>query len=169
MTLKKGKRLQGQWVGSANGSNSGMVVLDLDELENGYEGHAYLYDEAPGLPNVVARIELNNKGFVHEKIVCEVFPIHPSLPLRLSSLDLARDFQNVSFPQYVTINLRLKTDGLHAAWETNIGTSGSAVLGFSQSQEPSQVEVLPAVSDWAAFKKYALDLKPRQFISRLSP
>lgn len=165
MTSKRDK-LQGQWVGSANGSNSGMVVLDLDELEDGYEGHAYLYDEAPGLPNVVAKIELGNKGVIHEKITCEVFPIHPSLPLRLSALDLAQDFPQVSFPQFVNIDLRLESDGIHASWETNIGTSGSAVLGFSQSQEPSQVDVLPDVIDWAAFKSYALGLKPREFIFR---
>ena len=158
--------LSGQWIGTAEGTNDGLVVLDLDELENGFAGYAYLFDEAPGVPHSAARVQISGRVDKADNLNCPVSALHPQFPVVLSSLDLARDFQNIVFPQMATISLERQGDTVHAQWHTNIGTEGKAILYRSQANEPSNIKTVEGVSDWKLFKEYALDLPPRKYIFR---
>jgi FRG domain len=158
--------MDGQWIGMPNGTNAGLVVLDLDELETGFCGHAYLFEEEPGVPHAVASLNLQGKTGQHDQTLCDVFPLHPSIAVKLSPLDLARDFQGVSFPQTAVINLVRQGDVLDASWNTNIGTHGAAQLHISRAGQKSDVEPKQDIKSWKEFKEFALDLGEKGFIFR---
>jgi hypothetical protein len=37
--------MNGQWLGRYTGTNSGTLVIELDDMETHYEGRAYAYDD----------------------------------------------------------------------------------------------------------------------------
>ncbi len=158
--------VQGQWIGRPQGTNNGLLVLDLDELENGYAGHAYLFDEEPGAPYAVVKLELDHKLGTYRNIDCRVFAIHPQFPVRLNNLDLARDFPTVSFPQTATIGLTVEGGTIRAVWSTNIGTHGEATLIKTDESKPSALRIIPDIDNWDNFKSFALRQPVRKFVFR---
>jgi hypothetical protein len=50
--------MNGQWIGSYSGTNSGVLVADLDEFETGYAGVAFAYDSDVSYPRTFAYVEL---------------------------------------------------------------------------------------------------------------
>ena len=158
--------VQGQWIGRPQGTNNGLLVLDLDELENGYAGHAYLFNEEPGAPHAVARIELKKKLDTYRNVDCRVFAIHPQFPVRLNNLDLARDFPTVLFPQAATISLTVQAETIRATWSTNIGTHGEAILNKKSESKHSELKTIQDINSWEKFKEFALNQPVRRFVFR---
>jgi hypothetical protein len=161
-----GAGLEGQWIGTADGANAGLVVVDLDLMGSHYSGHAYLFEDDPNAPSTLARlrtIDLDNRQFLAK---CELAALHPTLPHVVSRDDLGRDFPDVQFPTTADIRFELQSEGLAAEWETDIGTSGRAILQRSQADQPSLLRPVDGLTSWSDFKNYALDLPPRQYIFR---
>jgi hypothetical protein len=58
--------MYGQWMGVYSGTNHGMLVFDVDDGPNHYEGFAAALDSNPGLPPSVVYFEeipKDKKGF----------------------------------------------------------------------------------------------------------
>jgi hypothetical protein len=52
--------VRGQWVGAYAGSNSGLAIVDIDEVGGQFRGYAYMYDSNQGLP----RLDWTRSAFV---------------------------------------------------------------------------------------------------------
>ena len=158
--------MEGQWIGAADGTNSGLVVVDLDDMGSHFAGHAYLFETDPNAPSTLARLRTADVQ-THQKLKnCSLVALHPRAPLVLSQDDLKRDFSEIEFPSLADISLELTSDGLVGEWRTNIGTEGRATLQPSQAGAKSKLKTVPGVSNWSEFKSFALDLPPRQYIFR---
>lgn len=158
--------MEGQWIGTADGSNAGLVVVDLDHMGSYYSGHAYLFEGDPNAPSTLARLRTGDLQTRHTLTNCELAPLHPSAPIVLSGEALKRDFADIEFPSQADITLELTPQGLVGEWRTNIGTEGRAALELSKAGEASQLQPVSTISTWSEFKTFALDLPPRQYIFR---
>ena len=158
--------MEGQWIGIADGTNSGLVVVDLDSMGDRFEGHAYLFEDDSNAPSTLARLRTADVQ-THQKLKnCALVALHPQAPLVLSRNDLMRDFKEIEFPSSADISLELTSDGLVGEWRTDIGTEGRATLQPSQAGKTSNLKTVPNVSTWSEFKSFALDLSPRKYIFR---
>jgi hypothetical protein len=57
-----GAELRGQWIGRYEGSTGGEIILNVDELEEGYLSIAYLLPDDKSLPRVAASFKTPNKN-----------------------------------------------------------------------------------------------------------
>jgi hypothetical protein len=48
--------MNGQWIGTYSGTNSGLLVADLDDVGASYQGVVSVYDSNPASPKMVAHI-----------------------------------------------------------------------------------------------------------------
>lgn len=158
--------MEGQWIGTAEGPNAGLVVVDLDHMGSYYLGHAYLFENDLSAPSTLATLKTEAIGDQFDLPNCPVTPLHPTSPIALPRDNLARDFPDLEFPTTANIRLQLAPEGLMGEWQTDIGTSGRALLLRSEADQPSQLEVLESVSTWQEFKDFALNLPARRYIFR---
>jgi hypothetical protein len=48
--------MRGQWIAEYQGSNSGLLVAEFDEIGNHYEGTVCVWDSNPDFPNSLVSI-----------------------------------------------------------------------------------------------------------------
>ena len=57
--------LSGQWVGRYSGSNSGTLVIEIDDAGDHYEGVACVWDDNAQLPSSLVRFQTSSKANSH--------------------------------------------------------------------------------------------------------
>src|SRR5689334_1542212 len=68
--------MNGQWIGRYSGTNSGLLVIDLDDMETHYEGRAFAYDDIPSLPGACAFIKTPDKTNTFQ-LSLDLLPVDP--------------------------------------------------------------------------------------------
>jgi len=157
--------MKGQWLGRYSGTNSGLCVIDIDDMGEYYQGYAYVIDDSKAMPSTFALIKTPDKSKTFELSI-EVFPIHPDTGDPTTWPQITNIYPRVVFPTQA--NVKWNLDGLHLTinWLTNISTHGSANLAKSRADEPSEYSPLPTVNNWQQFKTFVNVLEPRRFIFR---
>ena len=54
--------MNGYWYGIYTGSNSGQIVVEVDDMGDHFYGSAYVYDNNPLMPSTWAEIKTPNKS-----------------------------------------------------------------------------------------------------------
>lgn len=159
--------LNGQWIAQYSGTNTGTVVLDLDEMDDGFAGSAVAWDDNPNYPNSVVTIRTPSKGDAHELTGVPVVAIDNVGNLLTDATWQRLQASGVTMPKTADIKLRLVGDNLSMQWSTDIGTSGIATALASKTRigEPSALVPLP-VRSWRRFKEYVNSLEQKRYIFR---
>jgi hypothetical protein len=156
--------LAGQWIGTANGTNEGLVVLELDDKGDELRGHACLY-EAPDTPGTLVPIRIPNQGgpIAFDSIT---LPFDPRQSRTISELEIGQLFPDYSFPKTVKITLEITSRNLIANWTTDLGTNGTARLQASRAHQKSSLKPNSDVNDWNQFKELVSKVAPHEFMFR---
>jgi FRG domain len=158
--------MNGQWVGRYTGTNSGLLVIDLDDIGTHYEGIACAYDDDTSLPSTCVFIKTTDKsnpfnGRV-DLLLIDPRSGEPTTWDKISSL-----FESDTIvPEYADVRLDLSGDTLNVTWETNINTSGYAEIARTKADTPTEYQPLPEVKSWEQFKVYVNNLEHRRYIFR---
>jgi hypothetical protein len=159
--------LAGQWIAQYSGSNSGTLVIELDDVGDHYEGTACAWDDKVGI-NTLISIRTPSKEPTQSLKSVPLRPMN-NLGIFLQSADLEhlKSANGLQFPDTVDIDFDSDGVGLSVKWETPIGTSGSAVASVSRTRSglPSTLIPLP-IEDWEVFKSYVNSLERRRYIYR---
>jgi hypothetical protein len=156
--------MNGQWMGRYTGSNSGTLVIDLDDRGAYYEGRAYVYEDNQALPSTVALIKTQDKANTC-RLTLPVYPIDPRTGDQTSWNQLASFFPTITFPAFAEVVLDYD-NVLKVSWATNTKTTGSAELAKSRAGEPTEYKPLSEVTNWKQFKEYVNELEHRSYIFR---
>ncbi|MCP4637596.1 MAG: hypothetical protein GY848_14105 [Methyloversatilis sp.] len=73
--------MRGQWLGSYSGSTDGAVMINIDEVDDHFEGVAYLNPSTTDIPASVAFLSTANKG-EEQDAKAYIFPIDPRTGFR---------------------------------------------------------------------------------------
>ncbi len=158
--------MNGQWIGRYSGTNSGVLVIDMDDMDTHYEGRVFAYDDTPSLPDAFAFIKTPDKTETFQ-LSLDLLPVDPRTGDPSSWEQLKALFpSDVTFPRRGEVSISRNNDTLNVSWKTDIGTASSAELPKSRAGEPTQYKPLPEITDWARFKTYVTDLEPRRYIFR---
>jgi hypothetical protein len=158
--------MNGQWIGQYRGSNSGLLVIDVDDMGTHYEGHTFAYDDNPSLPGTVSFVKTLDKSDSC-RLCVDLLPINPRTGDAATWDQLAALFPpGIIFPRRADVNLVRDGDILRLNWTTDIQTTGAAEIPKSRADEPTDYRPLPDVSNWEQFKTYVTSLEPRRYIFR---
>ena len=157
--------INGQWIGLYTGSNTGTLVVELDDIGTHYEGRAYAYDSLNGLPAVYAFFSTPDKSDFF-RLSLPVQPLHPLTLEPTAWENISISYPGVNFPTNVQATLALKDDELYVEATSNIETQLNAVLPRSQAGQASDYKSLPDVTSWNQFKGYVSRLPPNQYLFR---
>jgi len=158
--------MNGQWISPYTGTNSGQLVVDLDDRGTHYEGIACAYDDDRSLPDTFVHVKTADKQPVFQDHLL-VFPLDPRTgePNEWGNLQ-ALFPKGVRMPTKASVALNFQADRLKVEWKTDIDTTGSAEMRRKKADAPSEYQPLPEVQSWADFKAFVTGLEHRRFIFR---
>jgi hypothetical protein len=161
---KKEDLMRGQWVAPYTGTNSGTIIINIDELDDHFEGHAILHGNEMAAPIVVAKIRTEGKALTGPINVISLFYLDPRNHKGFSKEELKELFPERSFSESATGQYSLEGDFLNVDWNTSMGGSGHASIIASKSKTPSELGA--PLKTWNEFKLFADSQKYRKTVFR---
>ena len=159
-------KMNGQWIGRYSGTNSGLLVIELDDVGLHYEGIACAYDDNQSLPGACAYIKTADKQNSFRASL-QLLPIDPGTGEPADWSSIVSLFQpGVFVPQHADVQLEVCGDILNVAWKTDIATSSFAEIQRTKAGTPTEYQPLSEVTCWDEFKTYVSSLEYRRYIFR---
>jgi hypothetical protein len=157
--------MNGQWIGSYSGTNTGSVVADLDDVGTSYAGVVFAYDNNIGMPRTFAQVEIPKN---RATFLLRVGLLHSERGsgLLLTPERLAEEFPGVQTPTLADTEWEVTQNQISLKWSTNIGTNGEGRMVKSEGQNPSLLIPRSDLKTWEEFKKFVLALDPYRFAFR---
>lgn len=156
--------MKGQWIGPYSGSNSGFIVLNIDECRESFRGVGYLNETTNGLPRTATSIQTPDKSRKF-KIQTNVLPINPTTSVVDSWENVKGHYpEGVIVPETAEVCGEWDEVSLSLSWKTSIGTEGSCKLFKSKAAEPSNIPSTQMT--WSEFKNYVADLEGKRYLFR---
>lgn len=156
--------MNGQWLGTFDGTNTGRIILELDDFSGKYAGTIYAYADNGALPSICIPIEINDSRNQFQ-LESPLIPLHPDNGDPTHWAAIADRFPGISLPESIYSNWCVEEDKLRIEWKTPLGTHGVAQLSKSNASRPSDYEPLD-VDDWNKFKQFATEQEPYRYIFR---
>ena len=154
--------MNGHWYGSYEGTNTGEMVIELDDAGDHFCGHAYVYEN--DRPGTWAAIRTKNKER-SQRFNVTLTPLHPTSCAPIDWQQFKDQFPTIDFPKTAQVHFEWTDRGLAVAWNTEIRTNGKAHLARGHALEPSTYVSEPNTT-WAKFKERILDFRHYRFIFR---
>jgi hypothetical protein len=157
--------MHGQWNGYYQGTNTGSISVNIDEMLSTYKGVAYINEQNPSLPRTAAAFETQTKAN-KQTFTALIEPVNPFTGMADSWANIKHMYaDNVVIPTSASVEVRHTKNFLHLKWVSNIGTKGKCKLPKSQASRPSNVQSIKM--DWRTFKSAIEKLdSTRSFIFR---
>ena len=157
--------MNGQWAAEYQGSNTGLVVVDIDLVNDHYEGTACAWDSNPQLASSFVRFRTNDLK-PDQNLTVPVFPIDNDGNF-MSPTDLATKFPNGVMPTSVNIELKLKNNKLSATWKTDISTWGAVTADLPKTRAGNESDLKSLnIKSWDQFKKFVKALESGRYVFR---
>ena len=156
--------MKGQWVGNFQGSSSGNIVINIDELDSCFQGIAYLIQDNHDIPNTAAYFRTADKSNSFKFSTSNLVPVNtwPGIPDNWDNLK--QFYPNAVMPNVAKVEGRWSATQLSLSWVTDIETQGSCKLSYSQSAQASKIKARK--TNWEGFKKYISNLESKRFLFR---
>lgn len=162
--------MKGQWLGrfSSNdptGQRAGIILVDIDEVDDHYEGYAVVQNDQQNLPIVFTRFMTSNKSRAHS-MTLNLFCIDPRNGAISTWAAVAHLFPGTTPVSNVQASFEYTAAGnLDLHWRSQeTGQTGAASILPTEAGSPSALESRRL--GWAEFKEYVFDLPPYEFIFR---
>jgi hypothetical protein len=155
--------MNGQWIGPYAGTNSGTLVVELDNVGGGFEGSVIAADNNPVFPSVVGEF-LVPKDQEKFKVRIPLRSVERATGASLSKETFESRFPGITEAKYADTEWKISDHQIEVAWTTDIGTNGSGVVAKSAAGQPSKLEAIDM--SWEKFKAYATNLEPARFFFR---
>jgi hypothetical protein len=156
--------MSGQWIGPYAGTNSGLLVLELDDVGSRYEGFAFAHSHSAE-PVMIVDVRLE-KNRPQQKVALQLLPMARGSGNILSPEDLAQKYPELTFPTHAESEWEIGADQINITWLTSVGTSGTAKLEKSKGGEKTELVSLGSIKTWEDFRRYATTLDPYRFLFR---
>ena len=156
----------GQWIGQSAGEPAGKIVIDLDEVNDGWQGSAYLFPDQSDLPSSFVAISLL-RDQPWDGLDVQTAHFNPSSGEILAPIRVREMHPTSLFPARAKIRIQVTTSNeLRASWISDINTHGSGDLTRAAPGHKSRVRATPNVSTWEGFKSELLKHKFRSHLYR---
>ena len=157
--------MRGQWIGNFTGSYKGLLMLNIDELENNYEGVAYVIPENVELiPPTVATFSTRDKSYKQELISTSIVAVDPRTWFRCGWDTIKHLYtKDVSISNEAEGSIELKDNKLHINIKTDIKVNLLCVIGKS---ELGYSKITGSKMSWNQFKNHIEDRQKSKYLYR---
>jgi hypothetical protein len=156
--------MKGQWMGQYNGSDSGSVIVNLDDMGDHYEGVAFLTSANNKLPAAAAVLKTKTKAKKFKLKTSIIFPIDPRTGVVTAWDQIKQFYPNITFSKEAEVSGGWDRKKLTLKWVTDQKISGSAKIPKSMADEQSELK--PLIFDWNHYKKHVSRLEERKYLFR---
>lgn len=158
--------MNGNWCGPYNGTNSGRMVVEVDDCGDHFEGFIYAFDDNTALPSISAYLKTSDKSNEFTAKL-SLFPLNGASCEEMSAkaIEILISEGNVNVPKEAEVDIQWNDKTISINWKTEIGTQGSAELSRKNCDEPSSLIPLP-ISSWNEFKDYVCEIENHRYIFR---
>jgi hypothetical protein len=157
----------GQWLGRAQGTNPGIIVLNLDQQFSSVIGTVHLFPEDLNDPWIQLSIDIpNDKDVWDAQIVPNI--IDP-ISRNIISLNQSGEDGSLQLPKLVNLKLEFKIDKLYAGWTTDVDTKGICELSHSKIGDDSIFQPKTNIKTWNEFRDYVLTFEHLDYVYRGQP
>lgn len=161
--------MNGQWIGPYTGTNGGLLVVDLDDAGDHYDGSASAIDSNAQLPPTYA-------DFTHAPIPKGKTEFDLRVPLmpidRMSGHPTTWDQvkknypPDVTVPNYAETHWKVAGDKIDVSWCTDVGTNGCGIVEKSKGNSDSTLSPIAEIMTWEDFRRFTRELEPYHYIFR---
>jgi FRG domain len=161
---KKKPSMSGYWYGPYSGTNTGNIVIEIDDRGTHFECCAYAFEADSKLPSTFAWIRTSDK---EQPVRCKaaLLPLEPRIGEPTNWQQLASAFPDVTFPTEADVDFEWDETSLRVGWTTTIDTFGSAELERTKAGGRSELVPL-GIRTWKDFKDYVNQLDHYRYIYR---
>lgn len=152
--------MHGQWIGRIQGTTNGLALVDIDENESTYSGHALYFPEDEELSGAVVGFSFPKSDGPHELTDLNVRPIDRQGNL-LSTPQMSALFPNAFTPSKTTLRITFTDGHLDIFYKSEtlienetIETNGTGLLNPHMANYSSKIEPIPEIINWQSFKSY---------------
>jgi FRG domain len=157
--------MNGQWIGSYSGTNTGTIVADLDDVGTHYAGVVFAYDNNVGVPRTSTLVEIPKDKATFSLRAGLLHSERGSGSL-VTPESVAQRFPGVQTPTHADTEWEVTPNEISLKWRTNIGTNGEGRMVKAEGQGRSRLIPRPDVKTWEEFKRFVLTLEPYRFAFR---
>lgn len=157
--------MKGQWLGKAEGTNKGTIIINIDERSNNYEGVIYFLDEDNNNPSISIHFETIDKRNTLDIGTQNIHAINPKTSTEDSWENVKKEYpDNAKLPSFIHITGSYSNKILKISWTTDINTRGHCNLQSSKANNQSEVDAF--TSNLEAYKSYFINLLGSKYIFR---
>jgi hypothetical protein len=159
--------MNGQWIGTYAGTNQGLLVVDLDDVGDHYDGVASALESNMGLPPTFVDLRSVPKDQKNFQLRVPLMPIDRATGAAVTWDQIKKNYpEDVVVPTFADTDWKVGEQEIELSWKTDAGTSGGGVIYKSRGNSPSELVPLPEVTTWEEFRRFARDLEPHRYIFR---
>src|SRR5579872_62518 len=148
--------MNGQWIGKYTGTQSGEVIVNMDDRGSYFQGVAYLIDSKGNVPRIGLALRTRNKDNDFNLRPDALWVIHPETGDAATWTDVKESYAaETVIPGSIDVTGHWDECCLELAWQTDVGMSGSCELPRSRADQPSNLKAFQM--GWANFKQYVSD------------
>ena len=156
--------MRGQWLGSYTGSADGKVMVNIDEVDDHFEGVAYLRPSTSDLPVSVAYLSTPNKD-EDQAVTAYIYPIDPRTGFQSKWEDIKELYgEGVVYSSQANVNLKVRENRLHIDAVSDIGGTLAAVLDKPSGNVESKIQ--GQRMSWGDFKSHISSLSKFNYLFR---
>ncbi|MEY4588102.1 MAG: hypothetical protein RL497_178, partial [Pseudomonadota bacterium] len=155
--------MRGQWLGRYDGSTNGKIMINVDDVDDHYEGVAYLHPDDSSIPGTVAYFSTRNKKKHHSTKV-STYPIDPRNGFQTTWDEIKQLFPNSSHSEKADATFNVIGDKMHVEAKTNIGVEFSADLTRPASNATTKIE--GEEMSWSQFREYVATFSESGYLFR---
>lgn len=157
--------MRGQWLGGYEGSSGpGRLMINVDRVEEHFEGAAYLLPIDKTLPGTVAYLDTEGLGDEHFAKAYTA-PIDPRTGLQ-TTWDKIKDLYppGTTFSKEAAVHLAVAGHQLTIEGCTDTGITFSAEV--RRPDDKAESKIAPRAMSWAEFKAYASSVSKSRYLYR---
>lgn len=156
--------MRGQWLGSYSGAAVGKVMINIDEVDDHFEGVAYLNPSTTNIPASVAYLSTPNKG-TDQDATAYIFPIDPRTGFQGKWEEIKALYgEGVVHSSEAKVKLRVRENKLHVDAVSDIGVTFSAVLDKPSGNSESKIQ--GRRMSWSDFKSHISSISKFSYLFR---
>ncbi|WP_293701992.1 MULTISPECIES: FRG domain-containing protein [unclassified Sphingopyxis] len=162
--------MEGQWLGAIEGEFGGTLRIEIERRDDVLIGAAYLfYDLKHELPGLLFPIRMQTTAPLSTTVnTIYLFSNGGRMSVddrRRAEESLTQRFGELPIPPAIHVSFSENGTNLTVSWTVGDDT-GTEILTKSEIEGPSQLVARTDLTTWDAFRQWAIDQKPRQFIFR---
>jgi hypothetical protein len=154
----------GQWIGEYEGDVGGVLMVNIDAVDDHFEGVAYINPSDKKIPSSVAYLKIEDSE-LEQVSTAYINPVDPRNGFQCKWNEIKHLYPaDVVHSNEAKVCLKVVGDVLHIKAESDINVFLKSILVKPSFNSNSKIE--GEVLSWSAFKEYVFSLSKSQYLFR---